>query len=94
MSGRKKITKNRGKSNVTTFNAEKKKADNNLYLVEVIEKVGNRVKIRYTGYGSEYDKWREKKDIFKTATYTTSYLSLSNWMALKVTWQSICKNSL
>ena len=48
---------------------KKRKADDNLYPVEVIEKVGSRVKIHYTGYGSEYDEWRDEKDIVEPATY-------------------------
>ena len=41
MSGRERITKNYDlkKSNATTFNAENRKADDNLYPIEVIEKV-------------------------------------------------------
>ena len=41
MRGRERITKTmtRRKSNATTFNAKKRKADDNLYPIEVIEKV-------------------------------------------------------
>ena len=53
---------------------EKRKADDNLYPIEVIEKVGSRVKIHYTGY--ESDKWREEKENFETATYTTDHIHM------------------
>ena len=72
----------RRKINATTFNVEKRKADDNLYPVEVIEKVGIRVEIHYTGYGLENNKLKEEKDIFETSTYTTDHIQVcpNGWL--------------
>ena len=64
-----KTKKNEETAMLPRLMPKKRKADDHLYPMEVIDKVGSRVKIHYTGYGSEYDKWREEKDIVKPATY-------------------------
>ena len=40
-----------------------KQRDDKLYATEVIEEKDNQVKIHYTGFGSEYDEWRNREDI-------------------------------
>ena len=38
--------------------------DDALYELEVLEDTTNgRVKVHYTGYGSEHDEWRDKNDV-------------------------------
>ena len=39
--------------------------DDALYELEVLEEdtTSGRVKVHYTGYGSEHDEWRDKNDI-------------------------------
>ena len=41
------------------------KKDDALYELEVLEEdtTNGRVKVHYTGYGSEHDEWRDKNDI-------------------------------
>lgn len=34
-----------------------------LYEIEVLKEKGSQVKVHYTGYGSEYDEWKEKSDV-------------------------------
>ena len=34
-----------------------------LYKLKVIERDGDRVKVRYIGYGSKYDEWKRKDDL-------------------------------
>ena len=34
-----------------------------LYSIEVIEREGDRLKVRYVGYSSKYDEWKDKSEI-------------------------------
>ena len=43
--------------------AERVKAMDKLYAVEVIEDDGDRVKIHYVGYEDRFDEWREKEEV-------------------------------
>ena len=43
--------------------ARRSRKDDELYPIEVIERVGERVKIHYVGYGNEDDEWRDASEL-------------------------------
>ena len=45
------------------FGRRKTQSKNKLYEIDIIEEKGSQVKVHYTGYGNEYDEWKEKSEI-------------------------------
>ena len=42
-----------------------------LYEIEVVERDGERLKVHYIGYSSDYDEWKEAADIVHNAELTS-----------------------
>lgn len=46
----------------------KRKAEDELFPIEVVERAGKRVKVHYVGYSSDLDEWKDAGDILDVQT--------------------------
>ena len=74
------------KSNQSPHDSGDTGGDGALYPINLVERAGTRVLIHYVGYVSDFDEWREEKDLVNMPSpcLTTECYDLHQDLALKI----------